>query len=83
MELTEPFPIITKKKKKNQARWEVLRQNPLTLTLLLDVPERHVALKGLRGEVSVKSRPRGRKNLNQNQRQTNTSHCPTKNYLQK
>ena len=34
----------------------LLRHNPLTLTLLLDIPDCLVALKGLRGEVSVKSK---------------------------
>ena len=45
-ELIELFPR-TMKKIKNQARYEIFRQKPLTLTLLLDVPERLVALKGL------------------------------------
>ena len=44
---------MKKKKKKNQARYEIFRQKPLTLTLLLDVQKHPVALKGLK-EVSSK-----------------------------
>ena len=35
------------KELKNEARYEIFRQKPLTLTLLLDVPECVVVLKGL------------------------------------
>ena len=40
-----------KKKIKNETRYEIFRQKPLTLTLLLDVEERLVALKELKLKV--------------------------------